>query len=175
MKTVWECAQFFWTLLISLHAIFHVWQWKTRVFGEKDTHLLFIAYVREVGMPFRKRSIPEGRVLLPYVSLQKKCMNVLLPKAVRKSFFSPLSIHEQKCCEVSVLWGALCACNYAYFHAGNVQVFCFLWKVSFHAACFVSRKVKSQYPWLIFLAVGKNVTFQEVWDACFVLIIPFST
>lgn len=58
------------------------------VWGKRYTSV-FIAYVREVGMPFRKRSVPEGRVLLPYVSLQKKCINVLLPKAVQKSFFIP--------------------------------------------------------------------------------------
>lgn len=48
------------------------------MFGEKDTHLLFIVCVREVGMPFRKGGVPEGRVLLPYVSLQKKCTPPLL-------------------------------------------------------------------------------------------------
>lgn len=38
-------------------------------------------------MPFRKRGDPEGRVPLPYVSLQKKFVKVLLSKAIQKSFF----------------------------------------------------------------------------------------
>jgi len=78
------------------------------VFGEKDTHLLFIAYVREVGMPFRKRSVPEGRVLLPYVSLQKKCINVLLPKAVQKRSFSPPFPFMSKSAVRSLFFGGHC-------------------------------------------------------------------
>jgi len=51
--------------------------------------------VREAGRPFRKRDVPEGRVPSPYVSLQKRRINVLLSKAIHKRpFFSFLLMNN---------------------------------------------------------------------------------
>lgn len=161
IKIVWECSQFFWMLLIQLHIIFHVCQWKTGVFGEKDTHLLFIACVREVGMPFRKGGVPEGRVLLPYVRLQKKCINVLLPKAIQKSsvffflFFFPFLLIRKgavkclffggHCVLVARLIFLLEMCRYSIFFGTWATMLLILF----------FNKVKSPSPWLILLTVGK--------------------
>lgn len=72
-QTNCECAQIFSALLISLRVILHGWQWKTGVFGKRYTSAVHSLYpLREVAMSFRKSGVPEGRVSLAYVNLQKK-------------------------------------------------------------------------------------------------------
>lgn len=116
------------------------------VWGKRYTSVVH-SLCKRSGHALQEKKCPRGQSSLticqPAEKVYKCPASQSSPEEV---FFPPLSVHEQKCCEVSVLWGALCACSYAYFHTGNVQVFCFLWNVGLYAACFVSRKVKSQCP-----------------------------